>query len=314
MKTIEFERERPQPTSIPNLSKIVLLSPSDGQGEENTITFSSGLCLSTMDCQFKRLALIEGCCDRRFIWFSFWLEGGIDFLKCNAGLSGKVSAGDSSFFLSFPESSEYSEQLKNKRVKIVNLWLGGESLARLSSGDEDCFYPALKSLDSKSAIRIGHTTTPAMKSVLHQILHCPYSGMTGQIFLEGKAMELLALKLEQINSRTICNQPSTKSADTERIYHAAELLVLDPVNPPDLTEIAGKIGMSRSKFYRYFKMVFGHSPMDHLRSHRLQTARQLLRQREYSVSEVAFAVGFNNLSYFSKAFFAQFGVLPHQAL
>ena len=127
-------------------------------------------------------------------------------------------------------------------------------------------------------------------------------------------MELLALKLEQINPRITCNQPSMKSANTERIYYAAELLVRDPVNPPDLTEIAGKIGMSRSKFYRDFKMIFGHSPMDHLRSHRLQTASQLLRRGEYSVSEIAFAVGFNNLSYFSRAFFAQFGVLPHQAL
>lgn len=311
MKTIQFER--PQPTSIPNLSKIVL-SPSYGQGKENTITFSSGLRLSTMDYQFKRLSLIEGCCDRRLIWFSFWLEGGIDPLKCNLSQSGKVSSNDSSFFLSFPESSEYSEQLKDKKVKVVSLWLGGESLARLSAGDEDCFYPVLKNLESKSAVRIGDTTTPAMKSVLHQILHCPYGGMTGQIFLEGKAMELLALKLEQINSNVTCNQPSMKSANIEGIYYAAKLLVRDPVNPPDLTEIAGKIGMSRSKFYRDFKMVFGHSPMDHLRSHRLQTASQLLRQGEYSVSEVAFAVGFNNLSYFSKAFFAQFGVLPHQAL
>ena len=127
-------------------------------------------------------------------------------------------------------------------------------------------------------------------------------------------MELLALKLDQINSLTICNQTSRTSANTERIYYAAELLVRDPVNPPDINEIAGKIGMSRSKFYRCFKMVFGHSPMDHLRSHRLQTARQLLWQGGYNVSEAAFAVGFNNLSYFSKAFFAQFGIPPHQVL
>lgn len=311
MKKIQFKQL--QPTSIPNSSKFVI-PPSDGQGEGNVITFSSGLRLSTMDCQFKRLASKEGCCDERTIGFTFWLYGWIDILKSNLDKSCKVSADDSSFFFSFPESSEYIDQLKDKRVKLVTLGLGGESLARLSAGDEDCFYPALKSLDSKLAIRIGHKTTPAMRSVLHQILHCPYGGLTGQIFLEGKAMELLALKLEQINSRIPCKQPSIKSTNTEQIHYAAELLVRDPVNPPDLTELAEKIGMSRSKFYRYFKMVFGHSPLDHLRRHRLQTARQFLRQGEYSVSEVAFAVGFNNLSYFSKAFFAQFGVLPHQTL
>jgi len=309
MKKNQFKQS--EPASIPNLKKVVI-PPSAGRGERNTITFSSGLRLSTLDWQLNRLAVNKGCCDEHAIGFSFWLEGGIDVLKCNLSQPSQVSAGDSNFFFSFPESSEFIEQLKDKKVKRVGLWLEGEFLARLSAGDEDYFYTVLKSLDSKSVIRIGHTTTPAMKSVLHQILHCPYGGMTGQIFLEAKAMELLALKLEQINSRTICTRPSMKPADTERIYYAAKLLVRDPVNPPDLTEISGKIGMSRSKFFRYFKMVFGHSPMDHLRDHRLQTARQLLLQGGNSVSEVAFAVGFNNLSYFSKAFFAQFGILPHQ--
>ncbi len=40
--------------------------------------------------------------------------------------------------------------------------------------------------------------TPAMRLALQQILHCPFEGMTQQLYLESKCLELIALKIEQI--------------------------------------------------------------------------------------------------------------------
>lgn len=129
-------------------------------------------------------------------------------------------------------------------------------------------------------------------------------------------MELLSHKLELIkkNRQSIRRKPRMNTSDIERIHYAAEILVKDLVYPPGITDIAVEIGMSRSKLYRSFKIVFGYSPMGYLRRHRLQTARQLLLQGKYNVTEVAFAVGFNNLSYFSRAFVAEFSVQPHQII
>ena len=47
-----------------------------------------------------------------------------------------------------------------------------------------------------------------------------------------------------------------------------------------------------------------------MRQFRLERAAELLRSRQGNVSEVAYAVGFNSLSYFSRCFSDQFGQTP----
>jgi len=49
-----------------------------------------------------------------------------------------------------------------------------------------------------------------------------------------------------------------------------------------------------------------------LRSLRLQKAAKLLEQKWGPVSQVAYAVGITNLSYFSKVFKAKFGITPSE--
>ena len=76
-------------------------------------------------------------------------------------------------------------------------------------------------------------------------------------------------------------------------------------------ELCADMGMSRPQFYRKIKTITGLSAIQFMRSIRLKRAAQLLKSRNVSsVSDAMYAVGFNNLSYFSKIFFEEFGVLP----
>lgn len=85
------------------------------------------------------------------------------------------------------------------------------------------------------------------------------------------------------------------------------------IGDPDygVDELCQNIGYSRPQLYRKIKSIIGLSAIQFLRSIRLKRAAQLLSSGGgMSVSEVMYAVGFNNISYFSKIFFAEFGVLP----
>jgi len=77
-----------------------------------------------------------------------------------------------------------------------------------------------------------------------------------------------------------------------------------------LPQLCRKIGMSRSQLYRKMKALIDIPPSDFIRNYRLEQAKILLETSQLSVSEVAWQVGFKDLSHFSKAYQAMFGVLP----
>lgn len=73
--------------------------------------------------------------------------------------------------------------------------------------------------------------------------------------------------------------------------------------------LAKELGMSRMQLHRKVTRIVGCSPGEFVRQLRLNKAAELLSQGE-AVSQSAYATGFSSLSYFSKAFKTQFGVLP----
>jgi len=78
----------------------------------------------------------------------------------------------------------------------------------------------------------------------------------------------------------------------------------------DVDKLAESLNMSRATFYRKVKHISELTPNDFIRLVRLKKAAELLRAKEYRVSEIAYLVGFSSPSYFSKCFQKQFGVLP----
>jgi DNA-binding response OmpR family regulator len=82
----------------------------------------------------------------------------------------------------------------------------------------------------------------------------------------------------------------------------------------DTEAMAKELFLSRMQLHRKLKALSGRSPHDFVRQMRLQRAAQLLRKRAGNVSEVAFEVGFNNLSHFAKSFREEFGKSPSEFL
>lgn len=77
-------------------------------------------------------------------------------------------------------------------------------------------------------------------------------------------------------------------------------------------KLCEEIGMSRSQLYRKIKALTSYSINDFIRLIRLKRAAQLLVQDNSSISTIMRQVGFENQSYFSRAFKEQFGVSPKQ--
>ncbi len=75
-------------------------------------------------------------------------------------------------------------------------------------------------------------------------------------------------------------------------------------------ELAAVVGMSRRQLLRKLSALTGRGPAEFIRFVRLHRAMELLEKGAGTVSEIAYRVGFNDPSYFSKSFHRQFGKVP----
>jgi DNA-binding response OmpR family regulator len=75
-------------------------------------------------------------------------------------------------------------------------------------------------------------------------------------------------------------------------------------------ELSKLMGMSRVLLYKKMLSLTGKSPIEFIRSIRLQRAAQLLEKSQCTVSEIAYQVGFNNPKYFAKYFKEEYQILP----
>ena len=75
-------------------------------------------------------------------------------------------------------------------------------------------------------------------------------------------------------------------------------------------DLAAAMNLSRVKLYRKVKAISGSSPIELLRTARLNRGYQLLIQTNKTVSEIAYEIGFTAPSYFTRCFKNEFGISP----
>lgn len=77
-------------------------------------------------------------------------------------------------------------------------------------------------------------------------------------------------------------------------------------------ELAVLSGMSLSTFKREFQIHFKDTPSNYFKRKRLEEAASILRKSSETIGEIAFKVGFEDISHFSRSFRQQFGQTPSQ--
>jgi two-component system sensor histidine kinase/response regulator len=136
---------------------------------------------------------------------------------------------------------------------------------------------------------------------------------------------LMARILQLLNQREILRQKFGKVPQEIRsamlrneqdslFVKRLDSIVYSRLGEQDLSvdKVAGLLHLGRTIFYKKVRGTTGYTPNEYIRVIRLRTAAELLKEGEKNVSEVAYAVGFDNPYYFSKCFKEQFGMPPSQ--
>ncbi|MFP4095199.1 MAG: helix-turn-helix domain-containing protein [Cyclobacteriaceae bacterium] len=133
---------------------------------------------------------------------------------------------------------------------------------------------------------------------------------TSRKLLINHTLQELVVLIMQTKAGHILRQK--KSNELPRLQYVIDYIMNHINEDLSVDLLSEKACMSKSTFFRYFKKMLGLSPVDFVNKKRMQIARKMLSQGDSAVTDVCFAVGYNNTSHFIRSFKKFYGCTPKQ--
>lgn len=124
------------------------------------------------------------------------------------------------------------------------------------------------------------------------------------------ALKELLIRLSQTQAREMLEKTYATLASTNRIGHVVAYIKKNIRENLNIDLLSGQACMSKAHFSRTFKNELGMSPMEFVLNERLQLAKKFLSIGNLQIQEICYMAGFNNLTYFIRAFKQEFGLTP----
>jgi DNA-binding response OmpR family regulator/two-component sensor histidine kinase len=136
--------------------------------------------------------------------------------------------------------------------------------------------------------------------------------------LQTKVENMLQVRrsLKEKYTREIILKPSNitiASPDEHFLQKAIKVVERNISNADlDIEQFASEVGVSRMQLYRKFNALTNMTVKEFIRSIRLKRATQLLLDKKLNITEIAYTVGFKDLSHFRKCFHREYGMSASQ--
>lgn len=159
------------------------------------------------------------------------------------------------------------------------------------------------SIDSKS------------KALLYELKKHRLDSPHYELLLTGIIYNLLAYFLERQSLLTLENSIITER-DRMAVIKSHQYMLSDLTIPfLGIDALVDVAHMSVSKYRRIYKQIFGTTPVNFFRNEKMLLAQVMAASGDYnSISEIAFALGYVNVDYFSRSYKKQFGAFPSELL
>lgn len=155
--------------------------------------------------------------------------------------------------------------------------------------------------------------TYEMKSILRNISEFRTTHPLDNLYIKIKVQELIYYFCKELINHNREDLTSINKNDIEKILTLRNFILTDLGTPPILKELARKAGMSETKMKQLFKKIYGNSIYNYYQAFRMnETASLLKKDKSLAISDIAYTLGFSNLSHFSRLFKKHIGMLPKE--
>jgi DNA-binding response OmpR family regulator len=183
--------------------------------------------------------------------------------------------------------------------------MNGIELARVLSENPDTATIPLILLTAKSTKR---DTVEGLQAGADDYLTKPFD--TSELIARVAGL-IASRKLVRVSALAEFQADGSKP-ETNKFVSRLDQVILEHLNDSSLSvnRLAELLSMDRTSLYRKCQSNCQVSPVVYLRKQRMQVAGRLLKETEMSVSEVAYATGFESISYFSRIFRGEYKTTP----
>lgn len=172
----------------------------------------------------------------------------------------------------------------------------------------DAYYRAFLSLNAGSpvaALPVGAEAVGLLRSLM-KLYEEQDSSLSDAVYASALLTSLLCVCIRA------AAQPEMAGKVPEVILEVKNFLLEHYEERITLSGLAERFPVSKYHLQRLFKKHIGQSPAEYLNGVRLVRAKELLRTTELPVSEIAYRVGVENVSYFISMFRAKEGTTPQK--
>jgi AraC-like DNA-binding protein len=289
------------------------LPAKEGEGYWDYFQLSDELSISITDATY-----------RNDHWIS--VEGG-HFFKVRVLLSGRLLRANGELMLQGPQAQLHvcaGERgggyaiAAGAATRLVVLHCAPELLThRLGFGPGEAPYP-LQTLTDRGAaggLAVKIHLTPELLRAAQWIDASRFTVLPAvrSVYLEALAMQLLCHTVTELAVQEPHESSGGMTArDVKRIYEARDHLAQHYASPPTIPQLARMVGMNQTKLKAGFKQIFHLTIYAYILQRRMEATAQMLVEREFSVAEIAYRVGYEYPANFSCAFKRYYGCSPRQ--
>jgi len=154
------------------------------------------------------------------------------------------------------------------------------------------------------------------KLLMRELIEADINNPVYYAIVENRVMRMIEKFFTQLFQRS-GKLPSYRieSADIYKMMEVESELTKDYTQPaPTIEALSGKYNVGISKLKRQFRLVYGSPIYEYFQKFRMEMAKKLLLSGEYSIKEIGYQLGYQNLSNFARAFKKAYQYLPSEVL
>ena len=288
-----------------------------GEGTIKGISFDHGISLMIIDARFNETTKFQYKLGRRHpIQCLFTNTDSIKLISPDLKIINDAEENNAILYAPLGYSEYGIEFPANTKVQCVIVSAIRFLFMRKIECDIETIPETLREMFNdtvgKNAFYFGTVTEPLTINNLKNLFMSDGSGLERKLLMEANSLSLITNLIKRFRIESSSNQGEYRFSKTDiNLINKAKNHIIDNISfTPTVKELSMEIGMNTNKLQRGFHLLFGKSIRQFTITLKMHIALGLMDERELSISEIAYKIGYTNKGHFSQLFKKEFGVLP----